>query len=116
MTLPAFSMQSPTALKKYNADDTQGTEDDPRFSDYATAHPTGTGPFVFEKWERGQQVTLKRNDSYWGDKAKVEQGDHPDHLRSEGPHPGAPGRQHRRLRPGRPRRRPAAEGRRLPDP
>jgi peptide/nickel transport system substrate-binding protein len=72
MTLPAFSMQSPTALKEYNADDTQGTEDDPRFSAYATEHPTGTGPFVFEKWERDQQVTLKRNDTYWGDKAKVD--------------------------------------------
>ncbi len=71
MTLPSFSMQSPTALKKYNADSTGGTDKDPRFSEYATAHPTGTGPFVFEKWERGQQVTLKRNDNYWGDKAKV---------------------------------------------
>ena len=72
MTLPAFSMQSPTALEKYNADDTQGTEDDPRFSAYATEHPTGTGPFVFEKWDRDQQVILKRNDAYWGDKAKVD--------------------------------------------
>ena len=72
MTLPAFAMQSPTALEKYNADDTAGTEDDPRFSSYATEHPTGTGPFVFESWERGQQVTLKRNEDYWGDKAKVE--------------------------------------------
>ena len=27
---------------------------------------------MFEKWERDQQVTLKRNDTYWGDKAKVE--------------------------------------------
>ncbi|GAA2099821.1 ABC transporter substrate-binding protein [Microlunatus panaciterrae] len=71
MTLPAFSMQSPTALKKYNADDTKGTETDPRFSAYATAHPTGTGPFKFDKWERDQQVTLTRNDDYWGDKAKV---------------------------------------------
>ena len=71
MTLPAFSMQSPTALKKYNADNTSGSEDDPRFSEYATAHPTGTGPFVFESWDRGQQVKLKRNDNYWGDKAKV---------------------------------------------
>lgn len=71
MTLPAFSMQSPTAMKQYNADNTSGTESDPRFSEYATAHPTGTGPFVFDKWERGQQVTLKRNDNYWGDKAKV---------------------------------------------
>ncbi|WP_197536430.1 ABC transporter substrate-binding protein [Microlunatus phosphovorus] len=72
MTLPAFSMQSPTALKQYNADDTSGTADDPRFSAYATEHPTGTGPFVFEKWERNQQVTLKRNDNYWGDKAKAD--------------------------------------------
>jgi peptide/nickel transport system substrate-binding protein len=72
MTLPAFSMQSPTALKQYNADDTQGTVADPRFSSYATEHPTGTGPFVFDSWERDQQVTLKRNDSYWGEKAKVD--------------------------------------------
>ncbi|MFT4296013.1 MAG: ABC transporter substrate-binding protein [Micropruina sp.] len=71
MTLPSFSMQSPTAMKKYNADNTTGKESDPRFSEYATAHPTGTGPFVFEKWERGQQVILKRNDNYWGEKAKV---------------------------------------------
>ena len=71
MTLPAFSMQSPTALKQYNADKTEGTEEDPRFSEYATAHPTGTGPFVFDKWDRGQQLTLKRNDNYWGEKAKV---------------------------------------------
>jgi len=72
MTLPAFSMQSPTALKKYNADKTSGTETDPRFSEYATAHPTGTGPFLFSKWDRGQQVTLKKNPDYWGDKAKVD--------------------------------------------
>ncbi len=71
MTLPAFSMQSPEAMKQYNADNTSGTEDDPRFSEYATAHPTGTGPFLFESWERGQQVKLKRNDDYWGEKAKI---------------------------------------------
>lgn len=72
MTLPAFSMQSPTALEKYNADNTSGSEDDPRFSEYATAHPTGTGPYVFEKWDRGQQVTLKANPDYWGEKAKTQ--------------------------------------------
>lgn len=71
MTLPAFSMQSPEAMKKYNADDTAGSEDDPRFSQYATEHPTGTGPFKFDKWDRGQQLTLVRNDDYWGEKAKV---------------------------------------------
>ena len=55
MTLPSFSMQSPDALKKYNADKT-GAVTDPRFSEYATAHPTGTGPFIFDKWDRGQQT------------------------------------------------------------
>ncbi|MCW2812275.1 MAG: putative peptide transporter substrate-binding protein [Friedmanniella sp.] len=71
MTLPSFSMQSPTAMKQYDADNTTGTEKDVRFSPYATEHPTGTGPFKFEKWDRGQSVTLVRNDDYWGDKAKV---------------------------------------------
>lgn len=71
LSLPAFAMQSPTALKKYDADNTSGTAADTRFSEYATKHPTGTGPFVFDSWEKGQKVTLKRNDNYWGDKAKV---------------------------------------------
>ena len=72
MTLPAFSMQSPTAMKEYDADNTAGTVDDPRFSVYATEHPTGTGPYKFDKWERDQAVTLKANPDYWGDKAKTE--------------------------------------------
>ncbi len=72
MTLPAFSMQSPTAMEEYDADNTTGTVDDTRFSVYATEHPTGTGPFKFEKWERDQAVTLKANPDYWGDKAKTE--------------------------------------------
>jgi peptide/nickel transport system substrate-binding protein len=71
MTLPAFSMQSPTAMEKYDADNTSGDENDVRFSPYATEHPTGTGPFKLSKWDRGQSVTLARNDDYWGDKAKV---------------------------------------------
>ena len=72
MTLPAFSMQSPTAMKEHDADNTTGTVDDTRFSVYATEHPTGTGPYKFDKWERDQAVTLKANPDYWGDKAKTE--------------------------------------------
>ncbi|MDQ3273451.1 MAG: ABC transporter substrate-binding protein [Actinomycetota bacterium] len=67
MSLPAFSMQSPTALEKYNAD-----KGDPRKSAYATAHPTGTGPFVFESWERGEAVTLAANEDYWGEVPNID--------------------------------------------
>jgi peptide/nickel transport system substrate-binding protein len=73
MSLPAFSMQSPKAMEQYDADNISGTEDDVRYSEYATAHPTGTGPFQFEAWERGQQVTLVPYEEYWGDQAKVDQ-------------------------------------------
>src|SRR4030042_3104965 len=34
-------------------------------------HPVGTGPFVFEAWNRGENVTLTRFDGYWGEPAKA---------------------------------------------
>jgi peptide/nickel transport system substrate-binding protein len=69
LSLPSFSMQSPTAIEKYGA---KGKAD-PSQSAYGTAHPTGTGPFTFVKWEKGTEITLKRNDNYWGEKAKVDE-------------------------------------------
>jgi peptide/nickel transport system substrate-binding protein len=34
-------------------------------------HPVGTGPFTFVSRERGQSITLERNEEYWGTKAKL---------------------------------------------
>lgn len=33
--------------------------------------PIGTGPYKLEKWDKGNQVILTRNDDYWGDKPKT---------------------------------------------
>lgn len=65
---PQFGIQSPTAMENYGA---YGSGD-PRTTAYATAHPTGTGPFRFGAWEPGVQVVLVRNPDYWGQKAAVE--------------------------------------------
>jgi peptide/nickel transport system substrate-binding protein len=32
--------------------------------------PDGTGAYKFDKWSRGSTLSLKRNDAYWGAKAK----------------------------------------------
>ena len=37
----------------------------------AATHPNGTGPFKFESWQRGQAVTLIRNETYWGKKSTL---------------------------------------------
>ena len=31
------------------------------------ADPVGSGPFVLDKWDRGQSIRLARNDAYWQD-------------------------------------------------
>ena len=35
------------------------------------ARPNGTGPYKFDEYVRGDHVSLVRNDSYWGEKAKA---------------------------------------------
>lgn len=34
-------------------------------------NPIGSGPYVFEKWDTGQQIVLARNEQYWGKKPHV---------------------------------------------
>ena len=36
------------------------------------SNPVGSGPYVFEKWDTGQQIVLRRNENYWGPKPKLE--------------------------------------------
>ena len=74
LALPSFSIQSPTALEEYNADEVSGSEDALTYSEYALEHPVGTGPFKFDSWERGNgEVTLSRNENYWGEGARLDE-------------------------------------------
>lgn len=41
-------------------------------ADTLSKQPVGTGPFKFESWTPGQEMTLVKNDSYWGEKPKVD--------------------------------------------
>ena len=74
LSLTAFSIASPTALRQYQAD-VGRVDADGVFrptGTYATEHPTGTGPYRFVSWNRGNRLELARNDTYWGRKARLE--------------------------------------------
>jgi len=40
--------------------------------DKLTLNAVGTGPYIFDSWQAGQQVLLRRNEAYWGAKPAVE--------------------------------------------
>jgi peptide/nickel transport system substrate-binding protein len=71
--LTSLSISSPAALQQYNADQVEQSGEAFTYSPYATEHPTGTGPFRFESYDRANgTVTLVRNDQYWGEPAKLD--------------------------------------------
>ncbi len=71
--LTSFSISSPTALQEYEADDVQQSGEAFTYGAYATDHPTGTGPFKYESYDRTQNViTLVRNEEYWGEPATLD--------------------------------------------
>src|SRR5690606_12041257 len=71
--LTSLSMSSPDALKKHNADEVTQSGDSFSYPAYANEHPTGTGPYKFESYDKSAKtITLTRNEDYWGEKAKLE--------------------------------------------
>ncbi|MDF2562629.1 MAG: transporter substrate-binding protein [Microbacterium sp.] len=73
LSLPSFAMQSPSALQEFGADEVAGSAEAPQLSEYAMGHPVGTGPYQFDEWAPGEQVTLKAYDDYWGDAGQIDE-------------------------------------------
>jgi peptide/nickel transport system substrate-binding protein len=75
LALTNFTFASPKALQEFGAD--EGSVDEETgfkpTGTYGTEHPTGTGPFKFVSWTRGDRLVVERNEDYWGDEAKLEQ-------------------------------------------
>jgi len=42
-------------------------------ADFNSGPTVSNGPFKFVKWDKGQQVTMERNDSYWAGAANLDQ-------------------------------------------
>ncbi|GAB3526038.1 ABC transporter substrate-binding protein [Arthrobacter monumenti] len=69
LTMPAFGISSPTALKAKEADVLSEKRGARKLSRYAM-HPVGTGPFTLESWA-GDDVVLESYPGYWGDRGQV---------------------------------------------
>jgi peptide/nickel transport system substrate-binding protein len=69
LALTNFTIASPKALEEFGADEGRVNAEGVfnATGTYATEHPTGTGPFKFDSWDRGEQLTMVANEDYWGD-------------------------------------------------
>ena len=69
LTLPAFGISSPQALAAQTADVLDQTRDGQAVSAYS-AHPVGTGPYVFTSWNE-EGIALSSNKDYWGQRGQI---------------------------------------------
>ena len=69
LALSNFTLGSPTALEEFGADEGRINADSifEATGTYGTEHPSGTGPFKFVEWTRGDRLVMERNEDYWGE-------------------------------------------------
>lgn len=65
---PGIGIISAEAIKKDNEKANAGE----KAGAYLGKNPAGTGVFKLASWNQGQDMKLVRNDTYWGNKAKID--------------------------------------------
>jgi len=60
------------AQKEGIVGDIEGYDGEVSQQEYASSKPNGTGPFVFEKWEKGTEASVTKYDDYHGQVANVD--------------------------------------------
>lgn len=70
--MPSYSMQSPTAMEKYDANNVQAAGDSFTYPAYALEHPTGTGPFKFVKYDKANgTIELEKFNEFYDEAGKA---------------------------------------------
>lgn len=73
LTFSATSITSPTALKAGGGDNTVTDVSKMPEAQGGVGAMVGTGPFKFQQWVPGDQVTIVKNPDYWGPKAHLDE-------------------------------------------
>ncbi|MFC4358541.1 ABC transporter substrate-binding protein [Halobium salinum] len=71
-TTEMLSYSSFAAVPQGIVGDVEGHDGQVRYEQFATASPTGAGPFEFETWEQGTEAEVSRYDDYYDGDANVE--------------------------------------------
>jgi peptide/nickel transport system substrate-binding protein len=72
LLLQIFSLGSNAAIIDSKVVSAQDTKDDPFAEKWMRNHVAGSGPYVVEKYEPGNQITYTANKSYWKGAPKLE--------------------------------------------
>jgi MarR-like DNA-binding transcriptional regulator SgrR of sgrS sRNA len=82
-TLQVISNNQFAAVPEGIVGDVPGYEGEIAYEKFATESPVGAGPFEFEMWEQGTQVSVAANEEYHGVAPKVDGNTLADHRRSQ---------------------------------
>ncbi len=63
---PDVAFRSKVAFSAFAIHSSDYLEETGGGGDTLISNPIGTGPYMLEQWDRGNQLVLTRNDAYWG--------------------------------------------------